>query len=498
MISGWAGAVGVSVGVSDGVSVKVGLSVKVAVARGVFVGASVGVWVGEAVGVGVAEGVGLAVGVGVGVLLGMSLGVGLGKTARVGSSATDCGGVHPTNTRMMTITTRDSRKFIIAKSLASDYNADMHLILSGFVIKRTRLHKLVSIWRRWPSRAAGERLARLSLLALLSAIVSACQPAELPRMDALPTRAALVIPLTQTHPAPTQTPSPPTPSPPPSATPTEPIPPTQTPLLTATPLPPTPVILTARPSVTIAPPTAIPPTRIALPDAFVFGRSAAGRELMGYREGRGETLILLVGGIHAGFEANTITLVEALHAHFEQTPSAIFPEVSLIFIPSLNPDGATYGRQLRGRFNGNGVDLNRNWGCDWSPTAVFRDQPVDPGAEPFSEPETQALGSLIQHVRPAAVVFYHAAANGIYGGDCAGHPGPSASGPLARVLSEATGYPLGEGFGAYAVTGSAADWIDVLGIPAADVELATSTEPEFRRNLNGVIELQKWLVQTSP
>lgn len=79
----------------------------------------------------------------------------------------------------------------------------------------------------------------------------------------------------------------------------------------------------------------------------------------------------------------------------------------------LNPDGLVRGRTAEGRFNGNQVDLNRNWGCDWSATAYWQQRTVDPGERPFSEPETAALSVFMQSTRPVAALFYHAAANGI-------------------------------------------------------------------------------------
>lgn len=200
---------------------------------------------------------------------------------------------------------------------------------------------------------------------------------------------------------------------------------------------------------------------------------------------------MLVGGIHAGFETNTVRLMDEMREHFQRTPSDILPGISLLVIPALNPDGLEYGRQLRGRFNDNNVDLNRNWGCGWSPDAEFSGGIVDAGEQPFSEPETRALGSLIQQVQPATVLFYHSAARGVFAGRCIG-----ISDELAQVYGEATGYPYGEAFGAYNVTGTAPSWVDGLGIPAVDVELATADQTELIRNLRGVLAVQAWVLSS--
>jgi len=246
---------------------------------------------------------------------------------------------------------------------------------------------------------------------------------------------------------------------------------------------------TPQPSATVLPTN----THTPLPQAFAFGQSAQGRNLEAFRYGTGSKIIMLVGGIHTGFEANTTRLVEQLRAHFADHRNHVLPGITMILIPVLNPDGLLMGRQLQGRFNSNNVDLNRNWGCGWSPEAVFRTGPVDPGSEPFSEPETRALGSLIQRINPATVLFFHSAADGVFAGNC-GDTGSSLSDEMVAIYGEATGYPYGASFTSYAVTGTAPAWVDSMGIPSADVELASATATEFERNLNGVMALQRWLL----
>ncbi|MCB9455578.1 MAG: DUF2817 domain-containing protein [Anaerolineaceae bacterium] len=235
---------------------------------------------------------------------------------------------------------------------------------------------------------------------------------------------------------------------------------------------------------------ALPQRRIPADNTFLIGQSAGGRDILGWRFGQGDKILLLVGGIHGGFEGNTVTLVNELIAHFENTPEDVLPGISIILIPTANPDGLALGRQTEGRFNANGVDLNRNWGCEWSPDAVWRDEQVDPGPHAFSEPETQALAAFIRQLQPSAAVFYHAAAEGVFAGDCEGGHG---SDQLAAVIGEAAGYAYGEEFSAYPVTGTAASWIDGQGIPAVDLELSTTRSSEFDRNLRGVLAVEAWL-----
>ncbi|MBC8099220.1 MAG: hypothetical protein H7Y11_07235 [Armatimonadetes bacterium] len=256
---------------------------------------------------------------------------------------------------------------------------------------------------------------------------------------------------------------------------------------------------------TVTPYHTLPPTLIPLPsptfvsltalpqnETITFGQSVFGRPLIARRHGTGEQVLMLVGGIHGGWESNTAALMDALSAHFEASPDAILPGAALMIIPQLNPDGLTRGRVLEGRFNDHGVDLNRNWGCGWQPDAYFQQMQVDAGETAMSEPETQALAALITETQPALVLFYHSAADGIFTGDCQGDDAGAEA--MAQVLGEATGYSFGAGFSAYPVTGTAPNWVASLGIPSADVELETWREPEFERNLRGVLALQCWVL----
>lgn len=308
---------------------------------------------------------------------------------------------------------------------------------------------------------------------------AACQSAESP-VPELPT--LMVLPSL-------------TPTPAPTALPTRDMRPLPTAIPTAAPT------TTPPPSVLIAPTnTSVPaldasPFPTALPDRFVFGQSIEGRDLVGYRIGSGERVLMLVGTVHGGFEQHTSDLIEQLAEHYRGAPGELLPQVSLVLIPALNPDGLVRGRVLAGRLNANGVDLNRNWPCGWSPDAVFRDQPVGAGAEPLDQPETRALADLILSVQPAAVLFFHAAAAGVFAGDCGGDAGSAA---LGATYGSAAGYEFGSDFSDYVVTGTGPAWVNSLGIPSADVELTSATDPEFDRNLAGVQAVQCWLAPLSP
>lgn len=335
---------------------------------------------------------------------------------------------------------------------------------------------------------------KLIILCSLSCfLIIACQPSQ-PTDNVLPTLARYPT-LTATIPASEVILSSPSPTLTTTATHTSTatITPTNTATMTATQAVTMLPSATATVNLTLSPLISVTPTSTAtaLPQRFVFGQSAEGRELIAYRYGTGRYVIMLIGGIHAGFESNTIELMQRFQNHFHNNPDVIDPNITFLIVPSLNPDGATRGRILEGRFNGNGVDLNRNWGCGWSPNAVFNDNPVDAGDEAFSEPETTALGSLIQRVNPAVVLFYHAAANGVFAGDC--EDSTTVSAELGALYGEISGYPYRETFDEYVVTGTGPAWVDSIGIPSLDVELASAEVIEFERNWRAVDALQEWI-----
>lgn len=234
----------------------------------------------------------------------------------------------------------------------------------------------------------------------------------------------------------------------------------------------------------------------AEPGDEVIGLSGGNHAMVARRFGAGPRTLLLVGGMHGGWEQNTVALAERLADHFAAHPQDIPAGWSIVIVPAANPDGLLIGRSPEGRVNRRGVDLNRNWGCGWQPTAVWRETPVSPGASPLSEPETRALAAFITGLRPAIVLFYHSQAGAVFAGDCPSDPVPVDSAQMAAIYGEAAGYDYGRAFSAYPVTGTAASWVDGLGIYSADVELETSNLAEFDANLRAVLAVMAWVEES--
>jgi hypothetical protein len=255
--------------------------------------------------------------------------------------------------------------------------------------------------------------------------------------------------------------------------------------------------------------TSIPtPTPIPFGHKTSIGRSVQQRPIENYRFGQGPLTVIFVGGMHGGYEWNSTLLMyelmDYLHAHSGILP----PAITLHIIPAANPDGIhrivghnnrftaddISGDIFPGRFNANNVDLNRNWDCDWQPTAVWRNQPVSAGEYPFSEPENQYLRDFIEAKRPLAVIFYHSVFDAVFTAGCPDTFPPSRE--LAEVYGQAANYPVYDHFPAYEISGDAGDYLAKVGIPAFTVELSTRESTDWIRNLAGMTALLAYLVET--
>lgn len=273
----------------------------------------------------------------------------------------------------------------------------------------------------------------------------------------------------------------------------------------------TPMAATATPEAATVGVTALP-TATSNPPAtpLEIGRSAGGRPLLAWQLGDGPASVILIGGLHGGYEWNTILLVEELLAYFRANPAALPGNLTLHLVPNANPDGliAVTGPSgtitpshlstdtTPGRFNGRGVDLNRNWDCNWSPQALWRDRSVPPGDAPFSEPETQALRDYLLALRPSVVIFYHSAANGVYVSGCP-DPHPR-SYELADLYGAAAGYAVYPLFDHYTITGDAGDWLTTQGVASFSVELTNHEALDWEQNLAAITELLRVVARSVP
>ncbi len=239
----------------------------------------------------------------------------------------------------------------------------------------------------------------------------------------------------------------------------------------------------------------------AEPRRFEIGRSVGGLPVEAYRFGRGPVRLVLVGGIHGGYEWNTILLAYAVIDYYRDHAAELPLSITLDIVPVANPDGqllatgktgrfapadvtAGSANTINGRFNRNGVDLNRNWDCDWTPAAYWRGRKVSGGTAPFSEAETTALRRFLSAPMPGGVIIWHSAAGGVFAGGCDARF--ASADALAAVFADGSGYPFRTSFDSYRVTGDAADWLSLQEVPAIAVELYNHDDTDMAQNLSGI------------
>jgi predicted deacylase len=200
---------------------------------------------------------------------------------------------------------------------------------------------------------------------------------------------------------------------------------------------------------------------------------------------------VFVGGIHGGYEWNSVELAKKMLAHITKNQHTIAVGTDVTIIPNLNPDGFAKGKDADARFNANKVDLNRNFDCKWQPRAVWKGKKVSAGTKAFSEPEAQALRSYVEALlkthtpEQLSFVFWHSKAGAVYASKCTEKILPTSL-TFMHTYADAAGYKAIESFDSYPVTGAAEDWLASLGIAAITVELTTHENMEWEKNLKGV------------
>ncbi len=259
--------------------------------------------------------------------------------------------------------------------------------------------------------------------------------------------------------------------------------------------------------------TTTPEAPVVKPQESI-GTSVSGADITAYHFGTGAKKVLFVGGIHGGYEWNTVLLANQLIDHFKVTPSDIPANLTVTVIPVLNPDGLSkvlasttsftaftvadvnksQSVQVSGRYNGNAVDLNRNFDCDWKQKGLWQNKEVSGGAQAFSEPESKAVRDYIAANRPTAVVVWYSSAGGVYASNC--HEGVL---PETKILSDiyakASGYTAHDSWDFYATTGDMVNWLAKEKIPAFSVLLTDHTNTEWDKNLAGVKAVLQNLAQ---
>ena len=85
-----------------------------------------------------------------------------------------------------------------------------------------------------------------------------------------------------------------------------------------------------------------------------IGLSVEGRPIESYMFGSGATHIAFVGGIHGGYEWNSVVLAYEFLDYLDLNSSTLPMGLTVTVIPSANPDGVFKVTGKEGRFTANG------------------------------------------------------------------------------------------------------------------------------------------------
>ncbi|KAB2331033.1 M14 family zinc carboxypeptidase [Bacillus mesophilum] len=241
-----------------------------------------------------------------------------------------------------------------------------------------------------------------------------------------------------------------------------------------------------------------------------FGKSSFGRNLYAVRLGKGNRNILIVGS-HHGREWLTTSLTMKMmedyaYAYHQKKGIGgysyrLLDEISIWFIPMLNPDGVVlqqegidafpkgfHGRLLemndgRSDFtswkaNGIGIDLNRQYPSGWDELQTGSELPswqFYKGKHPVEAAEVKALIRFVYKINPELAVAYHSSGQEVFWDY---HNGAHSvrDRAIANEVAELTGYPLSEP-SAEAVGGGFKDWfISEFRKPAMTIEICRLVE----------------------
>lgn len=218
-----------------------------------------------------------------------------------------------------------------------------------------------------------------------------------------------------------------------------------------------------------------------------------------HRIGNGPFKILFAAAIH-GNEVGTIKLA---HHLLEWLPcqTAHLERFSFFVIPCLNPDGTAQALETPdylgggrvGRFNGNGVDLNRNFPTssfqstsDWTHGKNYTERtPVFCGSNGASEPEMHALTEWMKKEKINLWVMFHNAGADVMGND---HPLVQKLAPRYAQQAVYKFQTLDE-WQALRQTGTAKEWCDGNGIPYLEIEGSSRWASDWKRQKPAIEDL---------
>lgn len=175
-----------------------------------------------------------------------------------------------------------------------------------------------------------------------------------------------------------------------------------------------------------------------------IGQSVEGRSLYSFKLGTGEKEILMDAAFHGREHMTTNVLMEMIESYLtayvngttigKYNVKEILNEVSIVFVPMVNPDGVTLSQGgkvktpvaklkamnnnanfNRWKANVNGVDLNRQFNVNWHLIKTTKPSFKEyKGTAPQTEPEAIAMKQMIDQGNHLAYVSYHSSGQIIY------------------------------------------------------------------------------------
>jgi protein MpaA len=209
----------------------------------------------------------------------------------------------------------------------------------------------------------------------------------------------------------------------------------------------------------------------------VIGRSLKGEpiEMLEF-EGDPNDAVLVIGGIH-GNEQTSVDVADGVAALLEAQPQLAGGRHVAVIV-NANPDGY----RMKRRTNSRGIDINRNFAA-----ANFRRSRrgvYSGGSTPLSEPESQAIATIVNQLRPRLLISIHSIERGRH---CNNYDGPARH--IAEAMSAKNGYPSKDTIG-YPTPGSLGSWAGQdLQIPMITLELPRdlSGEQAWQENREAIL-----------
>lgn len=266
-----------------------------------------------------------------------------------------------------------------------------------------------------------------------------------------------------------------------------------------------------------------------------IGKTHFGRDIWAIRLGKGKKNVVLIGSHHGREWMTSMMLMKMLESYSATYNESwflgfkshqIFNDVSIWFVPMLNPDGVAIQQNdfkgfpskhqkllvkmndgsdnfKRWKANGMGIDLNRQYPAGWESLDQQPDSPwyrFYKGDKPLESKEVESLTKFIEEINPAIAVAYHTAGREIFWNYKNGI-NLKRDKRIAKKISKLTGYKLALPK-KNAIGGGFTDWfITTYHRPAMTIEisyLVGETNPplsvfqkEWKRNRNVGIKLAK-------